>query len=964
MDAGDAGGTVVLIGGDAGALGTDAAATGAAFTLRRVADVEEAEAAPPGRGVFVVGPGVPSPLAAARRLRRRWPAAQLVFLCGPAALERLRTALPFVPELSDAWTASSDAPAESLRLLLAEALRTARRRAGSALLAQRLNTMLDTGGVRTERAERDRRISLSERYLGLIAAQSRTPVLALDRDGVLLALNEAAEALFGAPAPGTVCLPDRLPPADADRLRAAIARVAEVGAEAQTALSLPGPAGGTVELDVSLAPLEIGDGAARAVSCVARDVTEQRRTQAALRRSEQAFQDLAETLPGFVWTAGPDGRPDYQSRQWHDYSGTPPGSTLGDRWVAHLHPDDVDAAQRAWDTAVATGEDYRAELRLRGSDGAYRWFLARARPVHGTAETAPRWVGTCTEIGELVEARTALARTNDRLEELVARRTAQLEDANRKLLAEVEERRQTEAVLHQAQKMEAIGRLTGGVAHDFNNLLQVVGGNLQLVLPGLGDPAAQRRVQSALAAVERGGKLASQLLAFARRQPLEPTVIDVARLLRGMDDLLRRSLGEAIELETVIAGGLWTTLADPNQLENVVLNLAVNARDAMDGAGRLTFEAGNAMLDDLYAATHSEVTPGQYVMLAVTDTGCGIPPEMLERVFEPFFTTKPEGKGTGLGLPMVHGFVKQSGGHVKIYSEVGHGTTVKIYLPRAHQAAAEPPADVRAGAGAVVGGSETVLVVEDDPQVRATAVEILADLGYRILQAPDAQSALAVVRSGAAIDLLFTDVVMPGPLRSPELARRAREVLPDLAVLFTSGYTENAIVHGGRLDPGVQLLSKPYRREDLARKIRQVLANRRPRTAVADDAREPCAPAAAGRRVLLVEDEVLIRLTTVDMLKALGHTVTAVADAEAALRALAGAPFDVLFTDVGLPGRSGLELVREALPTAPGLRVIIATGYAGDIRLGHGEADLDAVLLPKPYTLSDIDRAFRTLGGG
>ncbi len=390
----------------------------------------------------------------------------------------------------------------------------------------------------------------------------------------------------------------------------------------------------------------------------------------------------------------------------------------------------------------------------------------------------------------------------------------------------VTEREAAFAALHQAQKMETIGKLTGGVAHDFNNLLQVISGNLQLLARDVhGSEKAERRVANALAGVQRGSKLASQLLAFGRRQPLEPRVLNIGKFLGGMDDMLRRALGEAIGIEIITSGGLWNCQVDPAQLENAVLNLAINARDAMAGTGKLTIEAANASLDDDYTSRLDGVPAGQYVMLVVTDTGTGIDPKLLEQVFEPFFSTKPEGHGSGLGLSMVYGFVKQSGGHVKLYSELGHGTSVKLYLPRVRR----PEEVVFAVPEAVTmrGGKETILVAEDDPDVQATVVELLGELGYTVLRANDAQSALSVIESGAAIDLLFTDVVMPGALKSPELARLARARLPDLAVLFTSGYTENAIVHDGRLDAGVELLSKPYTREQLARKVRSVIEGKK-----------------------------------------------------------------------------------------------------------------------------------------
>jgi CheY-like chemotaxis protein len=498
--------------------------------------------------------------------------------------------------------------------------------------------------------------------------------------------------------------------------------------------------------------------------------------------------------------------------------------------------------------------------------------------------------------------------------------------------------RRTELALQQSQKMETIGKLTGGVAHDFNNLLQIISGNLQLLQMSCGEGGDRGRwIGSARSAVDKGAKLASYLLAFGRRQPLEPKVVRIGRLVAGMEDMLRRALGEEIEVELAMSGSLWTASVDVAQVENAVLNLAINARDAMDGAGKLTIEATNAILDDLYCQSHPEVAPGQYVMLAVTDTGAGMSPEVLRQVFEPFFSTKEEGKGTGLGLSMVYGFVKQSGGHVKIYSEPGQGTTVKIYLPRC--GGTEESLGVPVEQQPVVGGTETVLVVEDDAAVRNTAVEMLSQLGYRVLKASDAAAALAVVESGVPIDVLFTDVVMPGTLRSPELARLARARLPRLAVLFTSGYTENAIVHGGRLDPGVELLGKPYTREGLARRIRLVLANQKLRAQA-----QPEAPAREARalRVVLVEDEDAIRTSTAALLQHLGHHVQEAPDAESALALLSPAT-DVLITDVQLPGMPGDALAAHARAVNPAVTLVFASGT--------GEAGNwpDAFVLRKPY---------------
>jgi signal transduction histidine kinase len=392
-------------------------------------------------------------------------------------------------------------------------------------------------------------------------------------------------------------------------------------------------------------------------------------------------------------------------------------------------------------------------------------------------------------------------------------------------ISDMTKRAQAEAVLREAQKMQAVGQLTGGIAHDFNNLLQVILGNLEFVRAKLdGDAKLQQRIERAAWAAQRGATLTGQLLAFARKQPLAPAPVDLAATMPDLIPLLRRTLGEHIEVRYVETAGLWPAMADPAQLESAVLNLALNARDAMPGGGRPTIELGNKVLDEAYARGHDEIVPGDYAMVAVSDTGHGMTPEVVARVFEPFFTTKPDGKGTGLGLAMVFGFVKQSGGHVKIYSEPGEGTTVKIYLPRA------------IGALAAVGrantlpvelprGSATVLVVEDEVGVREIACAILADLGYRVLEAADGEEALRVFgANAAAVDLLLTDVVLPGKVRGRELAGRIQAVRPDIRVVFMSGYTENSIVHHGRLDDGVHLVGKPFKREQLAQKVAEVLA--------------------------------------------------------------------------------------------------------------------------------------------
>jgi signal transduction histidine kinase/CheY-like chemotaxis protein len=422
------------------------------------------------------------------------------------------------------------------------------------------------------------------------------------------------------------------------------------------------------------------------------------------------------------------------------------------------------------------------------------------------------------EIRRQSEAR--LLGINAELEARVAERTAQLE-------AEAAERRGAEATIRQMQKMESIGQLTGGIAHDFNNMLAIVTGSLDMAkrrLKGTEDPKIAVSLDAAAEGARRAAVLTQRLLAFSRQQPLEPRALDANRLVSGMSELLRRTIGETIAVETVLGGGLWPCFADAAQLENALINLAVNARDAMPEGGRLTIETANAHLDELYAGANADVKPGQYVMLGVTDTGTGMAPEVIERAFDPFYTTKGPGHGTGLGLSQVFGYVKQSGGHVKIYSEPGQGTTIKLYLPRHHGPAAVAAAEEKLyGELPQAKPGQVVLVVEDEEQVRVMTVEALRELGYDVVQAPDGGAALARFHEMERVDLLLTDIVMPG-MNGRELADRIRAERPETPVLFTTGYTRNAVVHNGMLDPGVAFLAKPFTVDQLARKVADTIA--------------------------------------------------------------------------------------------------------------------------------------------
>jgi signal transduction histidine kinase/CheY-like chemotaxis protein len=395
------------------------------------------------------------------------------------------------------------------------------------------------------------------------------------------------------------------------------------------------------------------------------------------------------------------------------------------------------------------------------------------------------------------------------------------------VVRDITSNKETERQLGQSQKMDAIGQLTGGVAHDFNNILTVIIGTIEILAHGVSDRPQLVAIANMIdEAATRGADLTNHLLAFARKQPLQPRSTDVNTLIVDTARLLRPTLGEQIEIEAMLPDDAWRAMIDPVQLSTAIINLAVNARDAMPDGGKLTLETGNVMLDEAYAKANGDVTPGPYVMIAVSDTGVGIPAAIRDRVFEPFFTTKEVGKGTGLGLSMVYGFVKQSHGHIKIYSEEGHGTSIKLYLPRLEETMASTagPAETPA----LLGGEERILVVEDDGMVRNYVVAQLSSLGYQTLSAANAIEALALLDKGEAFDLLFTDVIMPGGLNGRQLADEVLRRRPTVKVLFTSGYTENAIVHHGRLDHGVALLNKPYRKADLAYKIREVLGASRP----------------------------------------------------------------------------------------------------------------------------------------
>ena len=518
---------------------------------------------------------------------------------------------------------------------------------------------------------------------------------------------------------------------------------------------------------------------------------------------------------------------------------------------------------------------------------------------------------------------------------------------------DITEKLHDEAALRQGQKMEATGQLTGGMAHDFNNILQVIRANLDLLKGEVGDNAAMlSRVQSATAAADRGARLTQQLLAFARRQPLTPQPTNVARLVADLADLMRHSLGERIGIELKTADNPWNARIDAGQLENAILNLSINARDAMPDGGTVRVEVSNATLDRRYAALHPDVTPGPYVLVDVSDTGTGMPPEVAAQAFDPFFTTKGDGKGTGLGLSMVYGFVRQSNGHIRIDSAIGQGTSVKLYLPRTE----DPVVEESAEAGSAVSGTERILVVEDSEDVRRAVVDMLTGWGYRVEAAEDPDVAAAILEKDQAFDLLFTDIVMPGTMTAVELAHLAQRLRPGIAVLLTSGFARGLIPDHTR--SGYPMIAKPYSSDALSAKLRGVLANRRPVAMPPPDdssgeALAPLVSPGRARRVLLVEDEVVLRMSTTDMLERLGCSVSGVGSGEAALDLLATeGGYDLLLTDVGLPGISGEELAIKVREQYPSLPVVIASGYGRSGMQAEGSQ-----FISKPYSSVDLQQA-------
>jgi len=520
------------------------------------------------------------------------------------------------------------------------------------------------------------------------------------------------------------------------------------------------------------------------------------------------------------------------------YPGPPPPWSY-DTFLDHVLPEDREHVASTFRRAVDTRAEWHFECRIhRASDGEVRWIEARGQPDGGRGNHPPtHLLGIVADITERKHAEEAILRYNETLEASVAERTRELTErtrelttANARLEAEAENRERVEDALRQSQKMEAVGQLTGGLAHDFNNLLQGITGSLQLMRTRASQGRTadvDRYIETAMGSANRATALTHRLLAFSRRQTLDPKPTDTNTLVGGMEELFRRTVGPSIQLETSLVAEPWPALCDPNQLESALLNLVVNARDAMPDGGNLLIETTNTVLRDRRGAAREwppqDVPPGDYVALSVADTGVGMVPDVIARAFDPFFTTKPAGQGTGLGLSMVYGFVQQSGGHVRLRSEVGQGTTVTIYLPRHFGAGAEAVEEDTAGIRPAGTIGDVVLMVEDEPGVRMVVRDALSDLGYTVLEAESGRAGLKIANSGVRIDLLLTDVGLPGGMNGRQLADAARLQRPDLKVLFITGYAEAMTVGNGRMEQGMGVMVKPFALETLATRVQGMI---------------------------------------------------------------------------------------------------------------------------------------------
>ena len=538
----------------------------------------------------------------------------------------------------------------------------------------------------------------------------------------------------------------------------------------------------------------------------------------ALDQSERQFRTLADNMSQLAWIADPGGKIHWYNARWYSYTGTSFEAMMALGWRSLHHPDHRERVEARMQRCFATGSVWEDTFPLRGQDGLYRWFLCRALPIRDAQGNITYWLGTSTDITAQVKAEDALRELNESLERRVAERTRELAQSNERLQIEISERAQAEDALRHAQKMDAIGQLTGGIAHDFNNMLTGVLGALDLIQRRVAAGRVAeigKYIEAAMSSANRAASLTHRLLAFARRQSLNPRAVDVNRMVMSMEELVRRTVGENIELEIDLDEALRHTNTDEHQLENALLNLVINARDAMPDGGRLLIQTEGVNI----AADQAPFTAGEYVRLSVQDTGCGMSSEVIARAFDPFFTTKPIGQGTGLGLSMVYGFINQTGGQVNIDSREGQGTRIDLFLPCLAELASAAPAAERLTVAPCAAHGERVLVVEDEPDVRMLVEDVLRELGYHVDVAADGAAALPFLLSNDRLDLLISDVGLPG-MNGRQLAEIARQYRPGLRVLFMTGYARNAQVRGDFLDEGMDMLTKPFSIDELAQRVR------------------------------------------------------------------------------------------------------------------------------------------------
>ena len=657
---------------------------------------------------------------------------------------------------------------------------------------------------------------IDERNRRIVEAVTDYSIFTVDADGVIVDWTPGAEAIFGWPADEARGKPTDIIFTPEDRGRGvpeqelATARARGCANDERWHLRRDGSrffANGSVR------PLHDEQGAITGFIKIARDETERRAAEAVLRETEQRYRLAAKATNDAIW----DWDLLANRVEWNEAIFVLFGfaaeqvQPTGDWWIENIHPDDRSRIDHSIHRVIDGDEDqWMAEYRFRRADGTYADVFDRGAVFRNGAGQAIRMIGAMLDLTERKAAEKVLRESNDLLEARVAERTAELMSA--------------QDALRQAQKMEAVGQLTGGIAHDFNNLLAGIGGSLEVIERRISQgrtDGIDRFLSGAQISTQRAAALTQRLLAFSRRQTLDPKPTEVNRLVLGMEDLIHRTVGPAIKIEVVGAAGLWPTLVDAAQLESALLNLAINARDAMPEGGKLTFETANKWLDER-AGGERDLPTGQYISVCVTDTGTGIPKDIAERIFDPFFTTKPIGQGTGLGLSMIHGFVRQSGGQVRVYSEPGQGTTMCLYLPR-YIGEVGNDGEVMQETIAEVGDGQVVLVIDDEPIVRMLIVEVAEEAGYTTLEADDGPSGLKILASDVKIDLLITDVGLPGGMNGRQVADAARVTRPDLKVLFVTGYAENAAVSNGHLDPSMSVVTKPFVMAELANKITDMI---------------------------------------------------------------------------------------------------------------------------------------------